>query len=48
MEAMKYTFAHLLKEFKFEMRKDTAINYKPGVLFFVQYDPVKVNVAKRF
>lgn len=47
VEAMKYTFAHILKEFKFELRYDSIIKYKPGVLFFVQYEHIPINVSKR-
>ncbi|ODM99103.1 Cytochrome P450 3A56 [Orchesella cincta] len=47
VEAMKYAFVHILKEFRFEMRHDTVIKYKPGVLFFVQYNHIPINVTKR-
>lgn len=46
-EAMKVSICHMLHKYRFELRTDSRINFKPGIILIIQYDPVYLDVVKR-
>lgn len=46
-EAMKVSICHLLHKYKFEIRPESRINFKPGIIMIMQFDPVFLDVVER-
>ena len=46
-EALKLVLCHLLRNFNFQLRPDTKIVYRPGVVFLLQYEPLFLDVVRR-
>jgi cytochrome P450 len=46
-EAMRVAISHMLRKYRFVLRDDSRIKFKPGVLLIVQFDPVYLDVVER-
>jgi len=46
-ESMRVGICHLFKNYRFETRADTKINFKPGLIMIVQFDPIYLDAVKR-
>ncbi|CAG7728212.1 unnamed protein product [Allacma fusca] len=46
-DALKLSLCHVFRKFQFELRPDTEVKYKTGVLFLMQYYPILLDVVRR-
>lgn len=47
MDTLKLCLAKIFKEFRFEARQDTKVQFKPGRLFLVAYNPLYLDIVER-
>lgn len=46
-EAMRVSICHMIHRYRFEIRPDSKVNFKPGIIMIIQFDPVYLDVVDR-